>query len=139
MLFKMLGIERAWDAVRSDVSISRPRQVFVTQSRVLAEKVEEYYKKLTESHVAATRSTEESVLLGATKEKPEDRALVDQDEEELWHGSLPKRFSDLADEHFPLFVTFDHVRESNPFRVATNCHNTMSALPVARGRLPDNE
>lgn len=111
MLFKMLGIERAWDSVRRSVdeNIPRPRQVFVTQSRVLAEKVEEYYKKLAESHIAATRSAEESAQLGANKENPENRALVDQDEEELWRGSLPKKFSDLEDEHFPLFVTFDHV------------------------------
>lgn len=111
MLFKMLGIERAWDVIREDLddSVFRPRQIFVTQSRVLAEKVEEYYRKLTESHAAATRSAQESAQMGAQKQNPEDRALVDQDEEEFWRGSLPKRFSELQDEHFPLFVTFDHV------------------------------
>lgn len=112
MLFKMLGIERAWETVCESLndSISRPRQVFVTQSRVLAEKVEEYYRKLTESHAAAMRSMQESAQIGAQKQNPEDRALIDQDEEEFWRGSLPKRFSELRDEHFPLFVTFDHVR-----------------------------
>ena len=112
MLFKMLGMERAWENVSNTVDggISRPRQVFVTQSRVLAEKVEEYYKKLAESHIAATRTEQESNELGAKKEKPADRALVDQDEEELWRGSLPKKYSELGDEHFPMFVTFDHVR-----------------------------
>ena len=111
MLFKILGIERTWESLRGtlDESITRPRQIFVTQSRVLAEKVEEYYRKLTESHIAATRSAQESTEIGAQKRKPEDRALVDHDEEEYWHGSLPKRFSDLQDEHFPLFLTFDHV------------------------------
>ncbi|GJE94213.1 hypothetical protein PsYK624_103810 [Phanerochaete sordida] len=111
MLFKMLGIERAWVAHRDelDAGVAKPRQVFVTQSRVLAEKVEEYYLKLTESHVAATRSAQEAAELGAQKQNPEDRALVDQDEEELHRGVLPKRFSELRDEHFPLFVTFDHL------------------------------
>ncbi|EKM55346.1 uncharacterized protein PHACADRAFT_208864 [Phanerochaete carnosa HHB-10118-sp] len=111
MLFKMLGIERAWDAIREDSndSFSRPRQVFVAQSRVLAEKVEEYYRKLAESHAVATRSAQESVQMGARKQNTEDRALVDQDEEEFWRGSLPKRFSELQDEHFSLFVTFDHL------------------------------
>ena len=106
----MLGIERAWDGVQEslDADIPRPRQVFVTQSRVLAEKVEEYYRKLAESHAAASRTEEESAQLGTRK--AEDRALVDQDEEEFWRGTLPKKFGDLTDEHFPLFVTFDHVR-----------------------------
>jgi hypothetical protein len=115
MLFKILGIERTWDNLQGALedSVLRPRQVFVTQSRVLAEKVEEYYRKLTESHAAAMRSAEESAKIGAQREKPENRALVDQDEEELRHGSLPKRFGDLRDEHFPLFVTFDHVRIRN--------------------------
>lgn len=111
MLFKMLGMERAWENVSNIVNggISRPRQVFVTQSRVLAEKVEEYYKKLAQSHIAATRTEQESTELGAKKEKPEDRALVDQDEEELWRGSLPKKYSELGEEHFPMFITFDHL------------------------------
>lgn len=109
MLFKILGIERAWDDHSVHSNIPRPRQVFVTQSRVLAEKVEEYYQKLTESSIAALRSAKESAQLGAKKEKHEDKALVDQDDEELWQGSLPKKFSDLSDEHFPLFITFDHV------------------------------
>lgn len=111
MLFKMLGIERAWDTIREDLDVNtaRPRQVFVTQSRVLAEKVEEYYRKLTEAYVAEMRSAQESEKLGTQKQNPEDRALVDQDEEEFWRGSLPKRFSELQDEHFPLFLTFDHL------------------------------
>ena len=111
MLFKMLGIERTWDTLQGslDDGLSRPRQIFVTQSRVLAEKVEEYYRKLTESHAAAMRTVEESAQIGAQKQKPEDRALVDKDEEEFWRGTLPKKFSDLQDEHFPLFVTFDQV------------------------------
>ena len=111
MLFKMLGMELAWDNFRDglDEGFKKPRQVFVTQSRVLAEKVEEYYRKLTESHVAAMRSAEESAQIGAQKDKVEDHALVDQDEEELWRGTLPKRYGELQDQHFPMFVTFDHV------------------------------
>lgn len=112
MLFKMLGIEKACENLSKayEEKLPRPRQLFVTQSRVLAEKVEEYYAKLAASHAAAQRTTEESVRLAAEQQAKEDRGLVDRDEEEFWRGKLPKAFSELKDEHFPLFVTFDHVR-----------------------------
>ena len=47
MLFKMLLIERGYILSGSDAP--RPRQVFVTQSRVLAGKVQEYFIKLADS------------------------------------------------------------------------------------------
>ena len=111
MLFKMLGIERTWDGMREELagSMNHPRQVFVTQSRVLAERVEEYYKKLTESHLAAQRTAEESAAIAAAKKDRRARGLVNRDEEELHQGTLPKEFGDLKDEHFPLFLTFDQV------------------------------
>lgn len=111
MLFKMLGIEQAYDNMRADYEedLPRPRQLFVTQSRVLAEKVEEYYAKLAASYSATLRTAEESSELAAQQQAREDQGLVDRDEEEFWRGSLPKSFSELKDEHFPLFVTFDHV------------------------------
>jgi hypothetical protein len=49
MLFKILGIQRAWEM--SAVDMPKPRQIFVTISRVLATKVEEYFTKLLESLV----------------------------------------------------------------------------------------
>ena len=115
MLFKIFGIERAWDALRDSLAdgLPKPRQVFVTQSRVLAEKVEEYYHKLTESHIAATRSAEESSAIATSKSDRRMRGLVNQDEEEVHHGTLPKRYGDLKDEHFPLFITFDQVSTHN--------------------------
>lgn len=111
MLFKMLGIEKAFDNLRAEYEeeLSRPRQLFVTQSRVLAEKVEEYYAKLAASHSAALRTAEESTQLTANQQTRQDQGLVDRDEEEFHRGTLPKSFSELRDEHFPLFVTFDHV------------------------------
>ena len=109
----MLGIENAWLA-SCDNSLTeglvKPRQLFVTQSRVLAEKVEEYYAKLAASHSAALRTTEESAKLAAQEKARQEQGLVDRDEEEFHRGTLPKAFSQLKDEHFPLFVTFDHVR-----------------------------
>jgi hypothetical protein len=111
MLFKMLGIERAYVNLRAeyDENLARPRQLFVTQSRVLAEKVQEYYAKLSLSQAAAQRSADESVELAAKQQSREEQGLVDRDEEEFHHGTLPKSFKQLNDEHFPLFITFDHV------------------------------
>lgn len=114
MLFKMLGIERAYENLRHeyDGELNRPRQLFVTQSRVLAEKVQEYYVKLAMSQAAAQRTAEESSKLAAQQKEQEEKGLVDRDEEEFHHGTLPKSFKELRDEHFPLFVTFDHVRRN---------------------------
>ncbi|EMD41416.1 hypothetical protein CERSUDRAFT_89982 [Gelatoporia subvermispora B] len=107
MLFKMLGIERSWEAYRD--TMPKPRQLFVTQSRVLAEKVEEYFLKLHGSLAAANQSAEELAKLTHNKRLQQEQGLVDRDEEILWRGDLPKRFTELKDEHFPMFITFDHL------------------------------
>ncbi|OBZ79119.1 hypothetical protein A0H81_00134 [Grifola frondosa] len=99
MLFKMLGIERSWEAYRD--AMPKPRQLFVTQSRVLAEKVEEYFAKLIESLATANQSPKELINIAATKKNQQEQGLVDRDEEIYWRGDLPKRYSELKDEHFP--------------------------------------
>lgn len=108
MLFKMLGIERAWD-LRGD-DMPKLRQVFVTQSRVLAGKVEEYFSKLMESLSTASKSPQELIEIAkAQKYIREKAALVDIDDDINWRSDLPAQFSLLRDEHFPLFITFDSV------------------------------
>ncbi|KAG8995802.1 hypothetical protein FRB94_008765 [Tulasnella sp. JGI-2019a] len=103
MLFKMIALERA--AQHSDTKI---RQIFVTQSRVLAGRVEEYFKKLvlTSQSTKPTTAlpTEESQI--ATKPQQE---LLDLDDEVDDDERLPSRWSDLQDHHFPLFLTFDQL------------------------------
>lgn len=37
------------------------------------------------------------------------RRMVDEDDQENWRSDLPRQFSALEDEHFPLFITFDKV------------------------------
>lgn len=108
MLFKMLGIERSFQLMQND-DMHRPRQMFVTQSRVLAEKVKEFFMKLHESLLSADKSPEEIKAVVAARQARQARGLVDQDEEIDWRGDLPKRFSDLKDEHFPMFVTYHQV------------------------------
>ena len=108
MLFKMLGVERTWKQY-PDMG-PKPRQVFVTQSRVLATKVEKYFTKLMGSLEAATYSREHL----RTMEKVADQRtrLVDQDDNDDWRPDLPDKFSELSEEHFPLFITYDLVRTS---------------------------
>ena len=107
MLFKMLGIERVWEGQRE--TMPKPRQLFVTQSRVLAEKVEEYFNKLLDSLAAGAQSKEELAEMVKRKTQQQEQGLVDLDEEIYWRGDLPKRYGALEEKHFPMFVTFDHV------------------------------
>ena len=105
MLYKMLGIERAWEQFPD--MWDRPRQIFVTQSRVLATKVEEYFSQYMLSLKAASYSTEELREMGANFEK--EMKLIDMDDIEEWRPDLPMRFSNLTPEHFPLFITYSQV------------------------------
>lgn len=110
MLFKMLGIERAWKQF-PDMR-EKPRQIFVTQSRVLATKVEEYFSKLALSLEAASYSPEELRKMGKNTEK--DTELIDLDDIDQWRPDLPRKFSELADNNFPLFITYDRVCAPRP-------------------------
>ncbi|KAI9453660.1 hypothetical protein BJY52DRAFT_1288007 [Lactarius psammicola] len=106
MLFKMLGIENSWQQNR-DLRPNRPRQLFVTQSRMLADKVEEYFIKLLQSLVLASKTEGGISDLLERQKNREEAGLVDQDEAVNWREDLPQRFSDLQDTHFPMFITFD--------------------------------
>jgi len=105
MLFKMLGIQRAWEKY-PDMG-PKPRQLFITQSGVLALKVEEYFVKLMSSLKAAACSPEESRAGQEGVEQGGD--LTDQDENQQWRSDLPEKFSELLDGHFPLFITYSQV------------------------------
>ncbi|KAG6859929.1 hypothetical protein C0995_001823 [Termitomyces sp. Mi166 len=107
MLFKMLWIERTFQMNSDDVS--KPRQIFVTKSRVLAGKVEEYFMKLLESLKVSSQSPENlQKLVLAKRNQVDDDNLIDLDDEDNWRSDLPK-FSELQDSHFPLFLTFDRL------------------------------
>lgn len=105
MLFKMLGVERTWRQY-PDMG-PKPRQIFVTQSRVLATKVEEYFAQLMGSIEAATYSPKH--LRAMAKGTKQRVRLVDQDDNDHWRSDLPDKFSELSPEHFPLFITYDRV------------------------------
>ena len=102
MLFRMLGIQRAWQT--QTPGMPKPRQIFVTKSRVLATKVEGYFAKLLESFALAGYSLED---LKRMQVQNTESGLMDVNDED--QADIPQRYSELEDNHFPLFVTFDKV------------------------------
>ena len=107
MLYKMLWIERSFQ-INSGGS-ARARQVFVTKSGVLAEKVQEHFNKMLESLGMSSKTPQELKEIALSRKREESGDLVDKDEDTDLHTTLPGKFSNLQDEHFPLFLTFDRV------------------------------
>ena len=70
-------------------------------------KVEKYFTKLMSSLEVAAYSAEELRMM--EKDTGQEIEFVDQDDNERWRSDLPERFSELLDEHSPLFVTYDRV------------------------------
>ncbi|KAK0475066.1 P-loop containing nucleoside triphosphate hydrolase protein [Armillaria novae-zelandiae] len=106
MLFKMLLIERTFQLMGSD--LPRPRQVFVTKSRVLAKKVQEYFEKLTSSLAIASRPSADLTNQSGAQYR-DDSGLIDADDVTDWRTDLPAKYSELEERHFPLFITFDNL------------------------------
>ena len=103
MTFKMFGIERAIRTRATELE-SKPRQLFVTQSPVLASRVKAFYHKFSEFV-----SSMMGVVRGSVTEHDRDEEMDDPEDDEEFRDELPKRFSELQDSHFPLFLTFDKV------------------------------
>ncbi|KAG8969177.1 hypothetical protein FRC03_004130 [Tulasnella sp. 419] len=99
ILYKMIGLEEAF--LKSGTKM---RQVFLTQSPVLARQVEEAFFHLWESSMAT--KGEKDLKLGRSHVKSQQSSLLDLDSETTDMSRLPKKFSDLQDHHFPLFLTF---------------------------------
>ena len=107
ILFKILGIERAWKN-QGCVGL-RPRQIFITKSRRLANKVEEEYVNLLFSLCDGSEMPEDvrERIQRWKKRKPMNTFDLDGNEDD--RDDLPQRYSQLRDEHFPLFSTTDTV------------------------------
>ncbi len=106
MLLKILGHERGWAAAGDEFngSMGRPRQMFITQSMVLAEKVREAYIKLLASY-----QSQQQALSYTPTGPASGSGLYDADEEAYRSGKHPEKYSDLGDNHFPFFGTVDQV------------------------------
>lgn len=105
MLYKIIAIERMQRQLESGDrhAVARFRQIFVTQSGKLVDKVKGYYEKTQAffSSEGKTRSRPDIV-----ERNSDDAGLYEQDDEEYSRVDLPKKFSDLKDEHFPLIITY---------------------------------
>ncbi len=110
MLFKMLLVERTFQLMESNSS--RPRQLFVTKSRVLAKKVQEYFAKLASSLTMASQSYTDLTNRPRASQYHAEPGLVHEDDDFEWRTDLPVKYSDLEQKHFPLFITFDGVSSS---------------------------
>ncbi|KAH6917677.1 hypothetical protein BKA70DRAFT_1178699 [Coprinopsis sp. MPI-PUGE-AT-0042] len=113
MLFKMLGLERTFSSLQlADVGAARPRQLFVTQSPVLAARVEDYFTKLLASLELGQKSESDLMKIAAERAR---RGTLDQSRSMVhkkdlnWKTNLPDKFSSLQDGHFPLFLTFEQL------------------------------
>ena len=135
MLFKMLGIERAY-VMRKD-SMPKPRQIFVTQSRVLASKVEEYFSKLLDSLSTAERTREELAQFVKNKRQENEDGLIDIDDDQTWRSDLPSKFSRLRDENFPLFLTFDRVSTCKIIFILLFLNTILVNIDAGGGSLSD--
>jgi len=107
IVFKIFGIERAWQ--NQGCVGPRPRQMFITRSRLLAEKVERDYVSLLYSLSAgpdAPLYVRERVQRWNTRRK---KVIFNPDDTEGERDDLPQKFSELRDSDFPLFLTMETV------------------------------
>ncbi|KAH9075544.1 hypothetical protein EDB83DRAFT_2515178 [Lactarius deliciosus] len=105
IVFKIFGIERAWQN-RGSIG-PRPRQLFLTKSQLLANKVEHEYVDLLFSLYAGPDTPQyiyERIKHWNSRRK---NNALDQDGAEGMRDDLPEKFSELQDGHFPLFITVD--------------------------------
>ena len=107
IVFKIFGIERAWQ--NQGCVGPRPRQLFITKSRFLAEKVERDYVSLLYSLSAgpdAPLYVRERIQRWITRR---EKVIFNPDDTEGKRDDLPKKFSELRDSDFPLFITMETV------------------------------
>lgn len=113
MVFKMINYEMLrMQQVKQQTGplYRRPlRQLFVTQSRILAGRVQEYFSKMMLSHTTGQKSLRELERLAQRNQVKEGDEMPDMDDGDDERTDLPKKFSELEDRHFPLFLTVDQL------------------------------
>lgn len=88
-------------------SLRPTRQLFVTRSKVLTQHIASNYRGLIDSSEIANKSDEELEEIRKSNQKYQNRELVEFDNEVDLREDLPRRFSQLTEANFPLFVSFD--------------------------------
>jgi hypothetical protein len=115
IVFKIFGIERAWQ--NQGCVGPRPRQLFITKSRLLAEKVERDYVSLLYSLSTgpdAPLYVRDRIQRWNSRRK---KVIFNPDDTEGEREDLPEKFSELRDSHFPLFLTMDTVGTALPKKI----------------------
>ncbi|CAE6477183.1 unnamed protein product [Rhizoctonia solani] len=108
LIYKMRA--NAQLAARSD-ELRPTRQLFVTRSKVLTQHIARNYQGLMDSSDIANKTTNELEEMRKANQKYQSRELVEYDNSVDFRVDLPRRFSELKDSHFPLFVSFDKLCE----------------------------
>ncbi|KAI6095428.1 hypothetical protein EV401DRAFT_2083708 [Pisolithus croceorrhizus] len=108
MVFKMLGIQRAWEQASG---ARKPRQLFVTRFPVLAAKVNEFFTSLIESLALAGRTQDELRKLRSQARNAESQEppMINPMDALNYRPGTPQKYSELTDHDFPLFITFDQL------------------------------
>ncbi|KAI6096327.1 hypothetical protein EDD16DRAFT_1879027 [Pisolithus croceorrhizus] len=108
MVFKMLGIQRAWEQASG---ARKPRQLFVTRFPVLAAKVNEFFTSLVESLALAGRTQDELRQLRsqARNAGSQEPPMMNPMNAINYRPGTPQKYSELTDHDFPLFITFDQL------------------------------
>jgi hypothetical protein len=114
IIFKIFGIERAWQ--KQGCVGPRPRQLFVTKSRLLSEKVERDYVSLLHS-LSAGPEPPQYVRERIQSWNLRRKEIFNSDDVEGKRDDLPEKYSLLRDEHFPLFLTMDTVSTTLTIRI----------------------
>ena len=112
IVFKIFGIERAWQ--NQGCVGPRPRQLFITKSRLLAEKVERDYVSFLYSLSTGPNAplyVRERIQRWNSRRK---KTIFNPDDTGDKREDLPEKFSELRDSDFPLFLTMDTVSAAHP-------------------------
>ncbi|TBU42439.1 hypothetical protein BD309DRAFT_866302 [Dichomitus squalens] len=98
MMYKIVSRERGWASISAE--LPKPRQLFVTRSRMLAAEVQRTVDHLLESFKLADLTQQELLDIWRRQVDPMDEIRP-----------LPRKWSDLDDEHFPMCISFDQLRD----------------------------
>ena len=99
MMYKIISVERGWWTASWD--LSRPRQMFVTRSPMLSRRVQRTVSQILESFRLADMTQQELVDIWKRRAGPVEHSRP-----------LPRKWSELEDDHFPLIISFDKVRRA---------------------------
>ncbi|KAH9919772.1 uncharacterized protein BXZ73DRAFT_104880 [Epithele typhae] len=104
IMYKIISIDRSWESLRG--FMPRPRQLFVTRSRSLAEYVWSTVDKLASAFRLGDLSRHQAVALA--RERPALEGEEDTENTTSTRPAPPRRWSQLTnDAHFPLIITLD--------------------------------